>query len=667
MDRTVRIDTEIAFTFPTLEGWSFAEEHMSSASRVFRNLRRRRRLLVSQAATSLRLHGTSENHPDDSTRLPAHHSDTAGEAIDGTPTPCHRDASSSSSYAAMVAAHLGRDLPRAEALYRAAPEAARGPALDAVMLAGYAKAGRVHRARRLFDGMLTRGVVAWTCMVDAYCRAGRVSEARELFDAMPERSVVSWTAMMHGYARAGMPREAREMFDRMPERNVVSWTVMVKAYADGGYFQDAMGLFDRMPQRNSYSWNAVISGSFRAGRVDEAVRLFERMPHRNVVSWTAMVTGLAQNGRVSMAREFFDVMPCKDITAWNAMITAYANNGEMNEARRLFDSMPAKDLVSWNTVIDGYAKKELKDEASGLFLDMLRSAASPNSTTLISVLVISESMVEVVQIHGLATTLGLLSETSLGNALLTMYSRIGDLPSAWLAFKRLEEKDAITWTSMIQAFANHGHASYALQAFAQMLEHGKNPSSTTFTAVLSACSHAGLVEEGKSVFRSIRHVYGLERTIEHYTCLIDILGRAGNMREAMDVVNAMPPDICDDAILRTLLGACMMHKEVDAAREVGEVLAKSDPSGSGGYYMVLANVLASGGLWDEMADVWKAMKGSNVRKTPGVSQITVDARNHAFFSRDQIHPQCAEIYEMLDHTLVPEMKKIVETVCQTCN
>ncbi|KAM0914122.1 hypothetical protein ACQ4PT_011679 [Festuca glaucescens] len=634
--------------------------------RAFQLLRRRRRLLLRPFLQNnlLRLNCALANHPDPYPRLPGHRdfrpaSDTPA-GLAGFDEAPQRDAVA---YAATVGLQLRRgDLPRAEELFRAAPRSARGRHLDAVMLDGYVKAGRVDSARRLFDGMVEKSVIAWTSLVSGYCRAGRVDEARALFDLMPARNVVSWTAMVQGYARGGMLREARELFDAMPERNVVTWTVMVKAYADGGRVGEAMLLFDRMPWRNSYSWTAMISGLLRAGRVDEAVHLFERMQHRNVVSWTLMVTGLAQNGRVSMAREFFDRMPKnKDIAAWNAMITAYANDGQMDKARRLFDSMPAKDQVSWSILIDYYVKSERKDEAVGLFLLMLRSGVSPSSTTLTSVLVTSESTVEVGQIHGLATTLGLQSETSLGNALLTMYSRSGDLPSAWQAFKILQQKDAITWTSMMQAFANHGCASSTLQAFAQMLQHGHDPSSTTFTAALSACSHAGLVEKGQDIFGFIRHAYGLEPTIEHRTCLVDILSRAGRVREAMEVVDAVPPEMRDEAILRRLLGACMMHNEVDAAREVGEALAKSDEnpsgSGSGGYYTVLANGLASGGLWDEMAAAWRAMKGSKVRKTPGMSWIVVDARSHVFFSGDQMHPQCAEIYEMLDDTLVPQIKK----------
>ncbi|KAI4986767.1 hypothetical protein ZWY2020_019397 [Hordeum vulgare] len=455
-----------------------------------RRLRRRRLLLRhSPHIVFLRLHGASENRADHSPRTPA--DDQARAVLDERP---HLDAVA---YAATV------DLrPRPHDLPRAAPASARGPHMDTFMLDGHVKAGRVDRARSLFDGMTVKSVAAWTCVLSGYCRAGRVEEGRALFDAMPARNVVSWTTMLQGYARSGMLREARELFDRMPERNVVTWTVMVKAYADHGHFQEAMELFDRMPQRNPYSWTAMISGFLRAGKVDEAVRLFERMPDRNVVSWTTMVTGLAQSGRVSMAREFFDRMPKdKDIVAWNAMVTAYANDGQMNEAQRLFDSMPAKNLVSWNALIHGYAKGDRKDEVIGLFLLMLRSAVSPDITTLISVLVTSNSIVEVGQIHGFATT---------------------------------------------------------------------------------------------------------------------------------------------------------------RAREVGEALAKSDGSfgsDSEGYYKVLTNVFASGGMWEEMAGVWKAMKGSNVRKTPGVSQIVVDVTTHTFFSRDQMHPQCAEIYEMLDDTLVPQMMK----------
>lgn len=610
-----------------------------------------------------RLHGTVAEPRDPPPRQPPSRDRDGVRPTSGNPaaragTPNREDAVSS--YAANISRRLRRrDLPRAEAALRAAPAAARGPCPDTVVLDGYVKAGRVDRARELFDGMPVKNVVAWTCMVSGYCRAGRVREARQLFDVMPERNVVSWTAMVQGYASNGMLGEAREVFDRMPERNVFTWTAMVKAYADSGQIREARELFDRMPVRNAYSWNAMISGFLSAGKVDDAVRLFETMPYRNVVCWTVMVTGLARNGYACRAREFFDRMPKKDTAAWNAMITAYANNGQLNEAQRLFDSMLAKDLVTWNTIIDAYSKNKCKDEAINIFLLMRRSAVSPNICTLISILVTLESTVEVKQIHGLVIALGLLSETDLGNALITMYSRSGDLLSAQLAFKRLEVKDTVTWTSIMQAFANHGRGYHALQGFAQMLRHGYKPSSTTFTAVLSACSHAGLVEKGRKLFESVYHVYGIEPAIEHYSCLVDLLGRAGYVREAKELVDSMPQGMRDGAILGTLLRACMTHDEVEVAREVGEDLVSFEPSDPG-RHALLANVFASHGMWDEAANVWKIMKGGKSKKAPGFSQIEANTRNHVFYSRDQGHPQCAEIYEMLNDAVVPQMK------CSSC-
>ncbi|GJN22638.1 hypothetical protein PR202_gb10223 [Eleusine coracana subsp. coracana] len=611
----------------------------------------------------LRLHSTSEIHVPDSQQSTDGGISSAGGNHDPTrgaeaarpvfDENLRRDAVA---YPAMVSCHIrSRNLPRAEAFYRAAPASARGLRLDVVLLDGYVKAGRIDRARELFDGMPVKNVVAWTCMLSGYTRAGRVDEARQLFDVMPVRNVVSWTTMVQGYASRGMFKEAEVLFDRMPKRNVVAWTLMVKSYIDHGQIEEAWKLFLIMPEKNLYSWNVVISGCLSSGKVDEALQLFERMPLRNVVSWTIMATGLVNHGFSSRARELFDRMPDKDTAAWNAMITAHANSGDLNEAQRLFDSMPTKDLVSWNAIIEAYANHEDKAGVVSIFLQMRRSAVSPNCSTLISILVKCESTIEVKQIHGLAIALGFLSETGLGNSLLTMYSRSGDLLSACLAFQNLEEKDVITWTSIIQAFANHGCVYHALQGFARMLRHGYKPSSTTFTAILSACRHVGLVEKGRNMFKSIQHVYGVEPTIEHYSCIVDLLGRAGYVREAKELVDGMQQGMHDEAILGTLLAACMMHNEVEVAREVGEKLVRFDPSGSE-RYTLLANVFASHGMWDETANVWKIMRGAKVKKTPGFSQIEINMENHVFYSRDQEHPQCAKIYELLNDTLVPQMK-----------
>lgn len=562
-------------------------------------------------------------------------------------------------YASMITLYLhSGDLPQAEALFWRAP--ARNVVLESSMIDGYVKAGRIDEAQKIFDAMPDRNVVSWTTLVSGYCRVGRIDEARRLFDQMPERNVVSWTTMVSGYARNGMLTEARELFDRMPEKNVVSWTAMIRGCVENGRISEARELFDRMPYRNVYSWNVIISGYLDGKQATEAMDLFQLMPRRNAVSWTVMVTGLARNGLMEKARELFDMMPKRDTAAWNAIITAYKEEGRMSDVQELFDSMPERNVVTWNAVIDGYARNGYREEASRLFLIMLRSPVKQNETTLTSVLGMCQSTAEVKQIHGQASKIGYERDTSLVNALVTMYSRSGDLGSAWLAFKGLVAKDVVSWTSMILACSNHGHGDHALEVFAQMLRHGAKPDGVTFVGVLSACSHVGLVDKGKRIFDSMSRAYGSQPKSEHYSCLVDLLGRAGLIEEAKEVVGEMPRGEVDEAVLGALLGACMLHeKKIDVATHVGEELIELHPSGSGGY-VLLANVFATHGRWNDVARVRKMMREKKVKKVPGFSQIEINMRIHVFYVGDRSHPRAKEIYGMLEELLLPQMKEMLE-------
>ncbi|XP_073000840.1 uncharacterized protein [Typha latifolia] len=559
------------------------------------------------------------------------------------------------SYATMINLYLkSGDFLQAEELFRQVPE--RTVVIDSMMVDGYIKSGQIEEAQKLFDEMGERNVVSWTSLVSGYCQIGWVDEARRLFDEMPVRNVVSWTTMVLGYARNGLLSEARKLFECMPERNVVAWTAMIKGYVDNDQVGEAMDLFERMPHRNLYSWNIMIFGYLNSKEPNKAIELFAAMPQRNEISWTSMITGLGRNGFIVKAREFFDQMPKKDIAAWNAMIKVYADEGLMDEARELFDVIPTRDLVTWNTVLDGYAKNEHKEEALKLFICMLHSSVKLNETTLTSFLIICECITETSQIHGLAIKLGFQSEISLGNALVTMYSRAGDLCSSWLAFKRMDSKDVVSWTSMILAYANHGCGNYALQAFSQMLKHGYLPDCVTFIGVLSACSHASLVGKGRKIFDSMTRAYNLEPKAEHFSCLVDLLGRAGHIDEAKAVVDEMPATERDEVVLGTLLGACRVHNEAEIAKEVGEELIDLDLSSSGGYTL-LANVYASHGKWNDVALLRKKMKERKVKKVAGFSQINVNMKNHVFYVGDQTHPQAKEIHQMLKEILLPQMKE----------
>ncbi|ONK82024.1 uncharacterized protein A4U43_C01F35350 [Asparagus officinalis] len=522
-------------------------------------------------------------------------------------------------YSTMINLYIKNgDLLKAESLYTQLPKS--NVVVDSVMIDGLSKAGRIDDAQRLFDSMSSRNVFSWTSLLSGYCRIGEISKAREIFDRMPDKNVYSWNTMVLGYARNGQLGEALEMFDRMPERNVVSWTAMVRVLAESGRIDEAREMFDRMPHRNLYSWNVMISGYLGAEKPKEAVELFESMTERNVVSWTTMVTGLARNGSIERARDIFDRMPRKDVASWNAMITVYGEKGLMVDARELFDSMKERNVVTWNAMIDSYAKNGFQNEAVELLILMLRSPAKPNETTLTSVLVALENALEIMVIHGLAKSLGFDSDTSLTNALVTMYSRSGDLSSARLAFEDLEAKDIVSWTSMILAYSYHGQGHHALQTFARMLRRGAVPDSTTFIGVLSACSHCGLVEKGQRFFESMDRAYKLKPRAEHYSCLVDLLGKAGRFDEANAVVSRMAPEDRDGGVLVALLGACRAHQpahnEISLASEIGEELMRREEAGSG-VYALLANMYASRGEWGEAARVRRRMRERRVEKVAG--------------------------------------------------
>ncbi|KAL2341444.1 hypothetical protein Fmac_009384 [Flemingia macrophylla] len=565
----------------------------------------------------------------------------------------HRD---DVSYNSMITVYLkNKDLLGAEAVFKKMPQ--RNIVADSAMIDGYAKVGLLDDARRVFDSMTHRNAFSWTSLMSGYFGCGRFDEALHLFDQMPERNVVSWTTVVLGFARNGLMDHARKFFDLMPEKNVIAWTAMVKAYLDNGCFSEAYKLFLEMPERNVRSWNIMISGCLRANRVSEAMDLFESMPDKNHVSWTAMVSGLAQNKMIGIARKYFDLMPYKDMAAWTAMITACVDEGLMEEARQIFDLMPEKNVESWNIVIGGYAKNGDVWKALRLFISMLRSCFRPNETTMTSVVTFCDGVMELMQAHAMVIRLGFEHNTWLANALITLYSRSGDLCSARLVFDQLKSKDVVSWTAMIVAYSNHGNGHHALQAFARMLISGIKPDEVTFVGLISACSHVGLVNQGRRLFDSMKGTYNLNPKAVHYSCLVDIFGRAGLVDEAMDVVSTIPPSERDEAVLVALLGACRVHGDVAIANSIGEKLLELEPSSSGGY-VLLANTYAAGGQWDEFAQVRKIMKKRKVKKIPGYSQIQIKGENHVFVVGERSHPQIEEIYGLLQRNLQPLMREI---------
>ncbi|KAK9103294.1 hypothetical protein Sjap_020548 [Stephania japonica] len=466
-------------------------------------------------------------------------------------------------------------------------------------------------------------VVLRNSLIGLYLKCGCVEFARLVFDKMPERDSVSWNAMIDGYSRMGMMGVAGDLFGKMPgwARNVASWNSMVRGFArSGDGIELAWGLFDEMPERDVVSWNCMIDGCVKCGKIEAAKYLFDRMPERDAVSWATMIDGYMKVGKIDEARFLFDRMPesKRDVVTWNAMLAGYVQSGECFEALVLFhDFVDRSDLVP------------------------------DHATLVIALSAVAElgRIDEGTTIHQYIEINGLCLDGNLGVALIDMYSKCGSIKNALKVFENLEQKSIDHWNSMIGGLAIHGLGELALALYMEMEELSIEPDDITFIAVLNACGHAGLVKEGLICFEHMRRVHGLKPKLQHYGCLVDILGRAGQLEVAKKLIEEMPMPP-NDVIWRSLLSACQNHGNFKMGVWVAEHLMKMDTINSSSY-ILLSNIYAGFGVWDNVSEIRCRMKERGVKKIPGCSWIELEGTVHEFFVGDFTHPQHREINSVL--------------------
>ncbi|XVF57635.1 hypothetical protein PTKIN_Ptkin06aG0221200 [Pterospermum kingtungense] len=518
------------------------------------------------------------------------------------------------------------------------------------LIAGYIKNGMVTEARKVFDKMPERNVVSWTAMVRGYVQEGMMVEAESLFWSMPEKNVVSWTVMLGGLLQEGRIDEARRLYDLMPEKDVIARTNMIAGYCKEGRLSEAREIFDEMPRRNVISWTAMITGYVQNNRVDVARKLFEVMSVKNEVSWTAMLMGYIQCGRIEAALELFEVMPVKSVVTCNALIHGFGQNGQVPKARTIFDEMKVKDDGTWNAMIKVYERKGFELEALDLFLLMQKEGIKPTFPSLISILSVCASLASLDhgrQVHAQLLKSQFDTDVYVASVLITTYIKCGDLVKAKLVFDRFASKDIVMWNSMISGYAQHGLGEEALQIFRSMFSSGMAPDDITFIGVLTACSYTGKVKEGLEIFELMKSKYLVEPKTGHYACMVDLLGRAGKVNEAMNLIEKMPME-ADAIVWGSLLGACRIHAKLDLAEVAAKKLVQLEPENAGPY-ILLSNIYASQGKWSEVADLRKNMRAKCVKKSPGSSWIEVDKRVHMFTTGDsRAHPEHAMIMRMLE-------------------
>ncbi|XP_008803697.3 pentatricopeptide repeat-containing protein At3g21470 [Phoenix dactylifera] len=444
------------------------------------------------------------------------------------------------------------------------------------------------------------------------------------------------TTFVSMYCKCHRPAVARKLFDEMPERNVVTYNAMIGGYCMNGDMELASILFDQMCSRTPVTWALTIEGFAKVGDTVAARRLFDRAPPemRTVVTWTVMVHGYTVNGEMETARELFDRMPVRNFFVWSSMITGYFKKGDAEEARAIFNQMPVRNLVNWNALIAGYAQIGCCEEALEAFRQMLECGIEPDEFTIASVLSACSQFGSLgcgKKIHELINHKKIKTNHFVLNGLVDMYAKCGDLERAKKIFDGMRRRNSVCWNSMISGLASHGQSEEALKLFDQMEESEEKPNEITFLVILSACTHGGFVKEGLEIFEKMDK-YGLVAGVEHYGCLVDLLGRAGRLAEAYDVIKKMPMKP-NEVVWGALLGACRLHMDMEIADKVVHEIGTLN-SGAGStndaQYVVLSNIYAASEKWEEAERIRRSMVENGIQKMPGCSSIMVGNTDYQF-------------------------------------
>ncbi|KAG5625938.1 hypothetical protein H5410_011156 [Solanum commersonii] len=520
----------------------------------------------------------------------------------------------------------------------------------------YAVCRNLVDARKMFDESPVLDSVSWNSILAGYVQVGNVDEAKVIFDKMPMKNVIASNSMIVLLGRSGRMSEACQLFDEMMEKDVVSWTALISCYEQHGMYTQALDLFMQMCS-NGISIDEVVAVSVLSAcahllvvQTGESVHgLVIRVGFESYVNLqNALIHMYSTGGDVMAAQRLFDMSSHLDQISWNSMISGYLKCGSLEQARELFDSMAEKDVVSWTTMISGYAQHDHFSETLALFQEMLHEDNKPDETTLVSVLSACTHLSALDQgkwIHAYIRKNGLKVNSILGTTLVDMYMKCGCVENALEVFNGMEEKGVSSWNALILGLAMNGQVERSLDMFQKMKECGVIPNEVTFVAVLGACRHMGLVDEGRSYFNAMTRHYNVEPNIKHYGCMVDLLARAGLLKEAETLIDSMPiaPDV---ATWGALLGACRKHGNSEMGERVGRKLLELQPDHDG-FHVLLSNIYASKGNWDSVLDIRVAMTRQGVVKVPGCSMIEANGAVHEFLAGDKSHSQINEIEEML--------------------
>lgn len=508
-------------------------------------------------------------------------------------------------------------------------------------------------------------------LIEFYSKCGYMEDALSVFEEYDQPDVVLWTTLITAYEQNDDPEEALYIFNRMVEDNglvpdPITLVSLVSACAQLLDLNSGRSVHAFMIRREIQGglslWNALLNLYTKSSSVKAAAHLFRVMEEKDVISWGCMISCYAHNGSATRALELLSKMivigiqpnsvivisalqACEatgnlevgrkmhklavqkdfelDISVATALIDMYMSCNSPDEATDIFERMPEKDVVSWSAVLSGCVQNGMAHKSMEIFQGMIYSEIPPDSVMMVKILAACSEIGILQQaccIHGYLIRGGFDNNYFVGASLIESYAKCGSLEDAVKVFDGIQERDVVIWSSMIAGFGFHGHAKQALELFHQMIKNTKIvPNNVTFLSILSACSHGGLLEEGIKLYNKMVNDYKLTPESKHYSIMVDLVGRTGDLGQAMAIINQIPSPVSAH-VWGALLGASRIHQNM----EMGEVAMKNlsllDPDHAG-YYILLSNMYAVDGKWDVAAEVRNTVKEKQLKKLSGQSTI----------------------------------------------
>ncbi|ONK75082.1 uncharacterized protein A4U43_C03F13130 [Asparagus officinalis] len=537
-------------------------------------------------------------------------------------------------------------------------------------------------------------------LVDSYLKSGAVDSARQLFDEMPHPHIVSWNSMISSYIRHKRNSDAIKLFKKMVPKGIspdeFTFSSIFKAYANLGLVAEARGthrllIILGLDAKNAFIGSSLVDMYSKLGRLGDSQKVYDRIDDKDVVCSTALVVGYSQNGMDNEAIAIFGDMVnlgvkandftfssvliscgnlgelnggksihgfmfksglCSRVASQTSLLSMYSKCGLIDDSLKVFEGIDDPNIITWTAMIGCLVFNRREELALTMLRRMIHDSMTPNKFTLSSALRGCSSLALFEQgklIHGFAVKHGLDRDRFVGAALIDTYGKCGHVSMAKSVFDCFQKFDLVLVNSMIYGYAQNGNAIEAVRLFDQVLSSNLGPNDVTYTSVLSACSNAGLVEEGDRIFSLIS-----KKSNDHYACMVDLLGRAGKLEEAEQLITQT--DNPDKVLWRTLLGACKIHGELEMAKKVARRILELDPSDEG-THVLLSNIYASLGQWDEVRLVKCAMKEMRLKKEPAMTWIEVDKKTHTFMAGDDSHPMAPEIFRELER-LIEKTKEL---------